>query len=63
MIRPKRPSSLLDYVLQARDDNAQVSLAQAVPDAFKPFLARLFLLQHMNGVDPVALYEGPVGLR
>ncbi len=62
VIRPKRPTRLLDYVLQARD-NAGADLAQAVPEAFKPFLARIFLLQHMSGVDPVALYEGPTTLR
>ncbi|MFT3921996.1 MAG: signal peptide peptidase SppA [Myxococcales bacterium] len=59
---PKRPSRLLDYVFASRDQ-AQAGVAAALPEALKPFLARMFLLKHMNGVDPVAIYEGPSVLR
>ena len=61
-MRPQRPSSLLDYVLAGREE-VHASASSALPDAIKPFLARMFLLKHMNGVDPVALYEGPSILR
>ncbi len=62
VIRPKRPSGLLDYVFAAREE-AHVSASSVLPEALKPFLARMFLLKHMNGVEPVALYEGPTVLH
>jgi protease-4 len=59
VIVPKRPSSLLDYLLDAREGSAQAS----VPEALRPFLAQLVLLSRAGGLHPLALYEGPAPLR
>ena len=59
MVVPKRPSSLLDYLLDARESSAQAG----VPEVLRPFVAQLMLLSRMSGLDPLALYEGPAPLR
>jgi len=58
VVLPKRPSRLLDYVF-ASNDAAKAGAGALLPEALKPFLARMVLLQHMNGAEPAALYEGP----
>lgn len=59
VVVPKRPSRLLDYVLESRD---QVRAAN-VPSALQPFLAQLLFLSRVSGAEPFALYEGPAVFR
>jgi protease-4 len=60
IIRPQRPSNLLQYVLGA---GVEATTAPQLPRALHPFLSRLYLLAQLSGGEPLALYEGPTTLR
>ena len=61
VILPQRPKTLLDYVIGARTQDKDA--AALLPAALKPMLSQLYLLTHISASTPVALYEGPMGIR
>jgi len=63
VVRPERPSTLLDYVLGVTDREAQSKAQAVVPAAFKPFLSQLYFMTRLVATEPVALYEGPTQIR
>jgi protease-4 len=64
VVRPTRPSTLLDYVFQSggarMNQNETLGL---MPEVLKPFLSRVYLLSRFGAATPMALYEGPTVLR
>lgn len=63
VVRPQRPSNLLDYVLAEGVHEGDANTPKLVPEQLKPFFARLYLLTHAGAATPMALYEGPTVLR
>ena len=71
VVLPRRPSTLLDYVIsgngvRAKNDLAGEGVTRAstptlpIPEALKPLMSRLYLLSTVSARAPVALYEGPM---
>jgi protease-4 len=61
VVVPRRPSTLLDYVLGVREPKSEAK--GVLPAALRPFLSQLYLLSHIAATEPVALYEGPAQLE
>ena len=70
VVLPRRPSTLLDYVLNDKVVRAKTDVAGEgtrthtpvlpLPQAFKPLMSRLYLLTTVSAAAPVALYDGPM---
>jgi protease-4 len=64
VIVPRRPSTLLDYITGVGGSaQAGPGLALPLPDSLRPMVARWLLLSTLSGLEPVALYEGPLDVR
>jgi protease IV len=63
IVRPTRPSSLLDFVLSGASAQTQTETLGLLPEVLRPFLARAYLLGKVGGSTPMALYEGPTVLK
>jgi len=61
VVMPQRPKNLLDYVMGP--NGGQNDAAALLPAALKPMLSQLYLLTQVSATTPVALYEGPMGIR